>query len=758
MLSSTFTIRDEFPPVDYDRWRELVEADLKGASFEKKLVTHTYEGIDIRPIYAPQDFPGGDDPHGFPGTAPFVRGSSTLGTTITGIDLRQEHAHPDLETTNQAILADLAGGVTSLLLRLDPTACDGRDVDLANTTDPASQDGLLAYSVDNLDVALDDVHLEMIGVALESGAAFLPAAALLAALWQRRGIAPAQARGAFNADPLAVLAREGELPQSPEAALSLLGDLAQWTSQHCPHLTSVAIDTSPYHLAGATAAQDLAFGLATGVVYLRAMTDAGLDVDAAIGQILLRMSLGTHHFLAIAKLRAARRLWGQVVEACGGSESAAAPKIHARTSDRVLTRRDPYVNILRNSVSAFAACVAGAEVVTSVPFDQTVGLPDELSRRVARNTLHILQEEAHLHRVIDPAGGSWFLETVTDQLAERSLEYFSRGRATGRYVGRVAEWLGGSADRLRLQPAGQRHRPSERRDHRRQRISQHRRAALVAYTARPSAHCGRRRPTECGTLRKPSRPPLEFASAESKTAAARRGKLPRAPRLVSWPRVLAFTRRPCRSSRSKREVSRSLLKNSATRPTSGRPTQGRRPRVFLANMGPVAHHTARATYAKNFFEAGGFEVATNDGFQQDVAAAAAAFRESGASIGVICSSDKLYPVLVPKVAGELRAAGARSVVLAGNPGDMQAAWRDAGVDRFIYHEVRRACHVARNAARGRRADDMTTIPDFTKVPLNAANESPCEQAGLDRPGQRVAAGELVADPGKDFHRAALLRG
>ncbi len=207
MLSGSFTIRDEFPPVDYDRWRAFVEADLKGAPFDEKLVTHTYEGILVQPVYASKDFPGGSDPHGFPGIPPFVRGSRPLGAALTGIDLRQEHAHPDLETTNQAILADLAGGATSLLLRLDATACSGRDIDQGAVNSLVGQDGMLAYSVDDLDAALDDVRLDLIGVALDSGAAFLPAAALLAALWQRRGIAPTQARGAYNADPLAVLAR-----------------------------------------------------------------------------------------------------------------------------------------------------------------------------------------------------------------------------------------------------------------------------------------------------------------------------------------------------------------------------------------------------------------------------------------------------------------------------------------------------------------------------------------------------------------------
>jgi methylmalonyl-CoA mutase len=203
-----------------------------------------------------------------------------------------------------------------------------------------------------------------------------------------------------------------------------MADLAQWTAQNFGQVTSVAVDTSSYNHAGATAAQDLAFGLATGVEYLRAMTYIGLSIDAAARQMLFRISLGTHHFLAIGKLRAARRLWWHVIESCGGSESAGRMRIHARTAGRVLTRRDPYVNIVRNTAGVFAACIGGAEIITSVPFDHAVGLPNELSRRIARNTLLVLEEEGHLQRVADPAGGSWFLDTITEQLATAAWTIF----------------------------------------------------------------------------------------------------------------------------------------------------------------------------------------------------------------------------------------------------------------------------------------------------------------------------------------------
>ena len=225
----------------------LAEADLKGASFEQKLVTHTYEGFDIQPLYSRRDELGEENNPGVPGAAPFVRGATPLGAVSTGWDLRQEHAHPDLQVTNRAILEDLSGGATSLLMRLDLAACDGLDADDPSAAELAGREGLMAYTVDDFDAALDNVRLEMVGIALDAGAAFLPAASMLAALWKRRKIAADQARGAFNADPLAVLAREGRLPMPPAAALGQLANLAKWTSTNLPHVQAVGVNTGPYH-------------------------------------------------------------------------------------------------------------------------------------------------------------------------------------------------------------------------------------------------------------------------------------------------------------------------------------------------------------------------------------------------------------------------------------------------------------------------------------------------------------------------------
>jgi methylmalonyl-CoA mutase len=676
MLDPEFTLRDDFPPAGYDEWRALAVADLEGASFEQKLVTHTYEGIDVQPVYTRRDRPADPDPDGFPGLPPFVRGSEALGAVRTGWDLRPEHAHPDLALTNRAILDDLQGGATSLLLRLDAAARNGLDPDDPAATELAGRDGIMAYHADDLGAALANVHLDMIGVTLEAGAAFLPAAALLVALWRRQGVAPAAARGAFNADPLAVLVRDGQLPVPPAAALALMADLAAWTAKTYPHATAVRVGTAPYHHAGATAAQDTAFGIATAVEYLRAMTAAGLDVDGAARQILFSISLGTHHFLAVAKLRAARRLWSRVVEACGGSPGAGAMRVHARVSKRVLTLRDPYVNLLRNTVACFAAGVGGAEAITSVPFDAAAGLPDAQGRRIARNTVLVLQEEAHLHRVIDPPGGSWYLDWLTDQVADRAWGIFQEVERRGGMLRAIeAGWVAQQIESAFAPRA----KNLARRKEGITGVSEFPNVG-EAPVVRPAPDRITLRAAAVGRLTGARRSSVSIdgpnvaALVDAAEKGASIGQLARALGFHAEPTLIPpLTPHPfAEPFEELRAASDSFLA-----------ARGRRPRVFLANMGSAAHHTARATYAKNFFEAGGFEIIGNNGFR-DADAAAKAFAESGATVAVICSSDKLYPEVVPLLAPKLKAAGARTVVLAGNPGANEAAWRGADVGRFIF--------------------------------------------------------------------------
>jgi methylmalonyl-CoA mutase len=348
----------------------------------------------------------------------------------------------------------------------------------------------------------------------------------------------------------------------------------------------------------------------------------------------------------------------------------------------VLTQRDPYVNLLRNTVAVFAAGLGGAEAITSVPFDAAAGLPDDFSRRIARNTALVLQEEGHLHRVIDPPGGSWYLDWLTDQVADKGWELFQQIERQGGMLAAIQSgWVARQIDSAFAPRA---------------RDIARRKEGITGVSEFPDIG---ERPL---TRPRPDTDALREAAAD-RVGASRRTSAALSTLALAAPARMTVAVEAAADGASIGQLARAL--GFHAEPTTIAPlaphlfaepfealrdasdawqaAHGRRPRVFLANLGSVAHHTAPATYAKNFFEAGGFEVIGNDGFK-DADSAAQAFRQSGATVAVICSSDKLYPELVPAAALKLKAAGARSVALAGNPGTNDAAWRAAGVDRFIF--------------------------------------------------------------------------
>ena len=259
--------------------------------------------------------------------------------------------------------------------------------------------------------------------------------------------------GNFGCDPLADMAAGG-LHGSSRQALRQLAELAAWTREQTPSMRCALVSTSLYHDAGATAVQQLAFALATGVCYLRQMTGSGLPVDAAASRLELSFSVGRDVFLEIAKLRAARLLWSKVIGACGGGEAARQAKIHARTSWLEASRLAPRTNLLRTGAQTFAAAVGGADSIRTAPWDEALGWPDEHARRLAVNIQHMLSEEAHLDRVIDAGGGSWYLESLTDRLARDAWEQFRQLEGHGgmeRCIasGRIARMMGDASRDLR---------------------------------------------------------------------------------------------------------------------------------------------------------------------------------------------------------------------------------------------------------------------------------------------------------------------
>jgi methylmalonyl-CoA mutase len=390
-------LASEFRPATRQQWQRLVARVLGSSSDapELELATVTADGIEILPLYVADD--ARPDP-GFPGQAPFVRGRTATGQR-TGWDVRQRHAHPDPAVAREHVMEDLEGGVSSLWLGL----------------------GEGQIPVGALPDVLAEVYLDLVAVVLDAGARFSEAAEVFLGVAARRGVPAPALTGCLGADPLGVLARTG---WDAAGGLSAAAGLALRCSGELPGMRAIVVDGLPFHEAGGTDAQELGCALAAGTEYLRAMHAAGLSGAAAAGQLEFRYAATADQFATIAKLRAGRRAWTRVIQECGIPAGAAGQRQHAVTSWPMLTRRDPWNNILRGTLACFAAGVGGADAVTVTPFDAAIGQPDRLARRVARNTHALLAEESHVARVIDAAGGSWYVEDLTEQLAARAWTCF----------------------------------------------------------------------------------------------------------------------------------------------------------------------------------------------------------------------------------------------------------------------------------------------------------------------------------------------
>ncbi|MFJ9038653.1 methylmalonyl-CoA mutase family protein [Streptomyces sp. NPDC102406] len=520
----------EFSGATHEQWQHLVAGVLRrsgkevsAAEAEDALSTTLEDGLRARPLYTARD---DAPPTGLPGFAPFVRGGRAAGNTGGGWDVRQRHTVADPAT----VLADLENGVTSLWL----TVGDGT-----------------ALPVTALGDALDGVHLDLAPVVLDAGAETEAAARHLLRLHEDRGLAPDAARGNLGADPLGHEARTGSTCDTAPVV-----ELARLCARRYPGLRALTVDALPYHEAGGSAAQELGCSLATGVAYLRELTGAGLDVEQALAQLEFRYATTADQFLTVAKFRAARRLWARVAQACGAPRSGAQLQ-HAVTSPVMMTRRDPWVNMLRTTVATLAAGVGGADSVTVLPFDHALGLPDAFARRIARNTSSILIEESHLARVIDPAGGSWYVERLTDELAHAGWEFFQEIERTG---GQAAALRSGMVrDRL--------------------------------------AETWSARSRKLATRREPVTGVSEFPHLEEKP-------VPREPVPETSSGGLPRVRRD--------EAFEALRARSDAHLAA----TGARPRVYLAALGPAAAHTARLTFAANLFRAGGVEPVTAGTFEE----------------------------------------------------------------------------------------------------------------------------------------------
>ena len=546
-------------------------ADDPDALVWDKLTRTTLDGVAVAPLGTPSSLDG-LPPVGLPGQAPYTRGAAVT-RPQEGWDVRAHLGDPDAKQAHADALLDLENGVTSLWLTI-------------------GQGGI---AVADLPAVLDGVLLDIAPVAVDSPDDPVGAAEAFCALLDERGVTAAPGTS-LGVDPWSARYVAGAAPRGD--ALPHLVELAR--ERGC-RITIDAVGINDGH---GHDAHELGWSLAAGAAFLRRATELGLEVGEAAGLLEFRYAVTDEQLLSIAKLRAARRLWARVLELSGAPDAEGQVQ-HAVTSRAMLSTYDPWVNMLRGTVAAFAAGVGGAQAVTVTPFDSPLGVPDALGRRNARNTSALLVHEAHVARVTDPAGGSYAIERLTDDLAASGWAQLQGIEADGGLDASVAREGGGIWDRIRDEAMKPRLR-------------------------------------QVATRRRPLTGLSEFPNLHEEL-----------PERRPWPE-----RSPYRQVDRHGLAFEQLRDEPATTP------------VFLATLGSVAQHTARATFASNLLAAGGVDTVAA-GATSSVEELVKAYRATDPQSPVVClaGSDASYAEIGAEAAAELREAGATYVVLAGKPGD-----------------------------------------------------------------------------------------
>ncbi len=590
------------------RWRKAVDAELQGVPFEKKLVAKTAEGIAVQPLYFSSHAAGVTHLGAGPGEGGFGRGPTVAAAAGRVWAFCQEYSLSDPAAFNAALTDGLAGGLTAVCLN-------------------AGEGGVKVDTPAALQTALRGVVIDALPVYIDAGENAEAVAKLYLALAKTTGVPAQKLSGAITADPLAGCALErtsvAEVP-------GLLDALARWTTSansDARGLATIGVSGTHWLEAGGSSAQELAFTLAAGVEYLRTLQERGVAAGGAAKRMRFGFAVGGQFFTEVAKFRAFRLLWARVLKAFELDAASVWPSVHARTATWDKSRLDAHVNLLRATTEALSAVLGGVDSLSVGAFDELSGGPTEVSLRVARNVNTLLAEEFRLTSPADPAGGSWYVEKLTDELARKAWALFQDVEKQGGYLraleaGVLAKAIAASA--------------AEKAD-----AVSKRRLGLVGVNLFPNLK-------------------EKIAAVVEKSGAAKASG--------------AFA--PVRASEG---FERLRLASEAFLAKTGA-----RPKVFLAKMGPVKQHKPRADFSAGFFATGGFEAVGKLSFDAAENAAMAAV-ESGAPVAVLCSTDDTYGGIAPAFVKAAKAVNpALVVILAGYPTELIEPLKAAGFDDFIH--------------------------------------------------------------------------
>ncbi len=654
LKTTDLNLRDEFPPVSDEAWRAAVDADLKGADFDKKLLWRTYEDIAVQPYYRASALRDRHYLESAPGQAPWHRGRSASGNSWT---ILQEILNPDAAEANRAARQAIEDGADGVCFTSEATSAGARGVNV--------------QTLAQMRTLIRDLPLYSTGLHIRAGANALPILAnLLAAL--RAGKAdPRDVRGSVDYDPLCVLATQGEIAGSREEMFFEVANVLESVIEEMPRFRPLSIQATPLLEAGGSAVQEVAFTLAAIVEYLSGLQARGLAPSRVLPHMQVDFAIGSTYFMEIAKLRAARMLISRVLEAFL-AEGEAVPHvcILARTADFNKSLYDPHTNLLRSTTEAMSAAIGGADSILVAPFDKTFRAPDDDSLRLSRNIQLVLKHEAYLDKVADPAAGSYLFETLTDSLASSAWALFQRVEDMGGFLSAASnEFLKGELDRVasaRKQAVASRKQVllgvNQYPNIREKALPSLDRSSLV------SEYLHHERPFKLAqdSILHSIASAYEAGSVLNDAITA----LSQRDQLIAHPIKIARAAEPFEHIR--------LLTEAAGRKTGSVPT------VFLFKMGNVAMRQARAAFVTNFFGCAGFDIRDNLGFASvDEAVAAATAAKS--DIAVLCSSDDEYVELAREACPKLRAAIPHvKIVVAGFPMESLDALKELGVDDFVH--------------------------------------------------------------------------
>lgn len=629
----SFTGPDSFYSVDEKAWWESVDLALKGRS-RQTLFGSTEDGLEISPIYSRRsDVPARE-----------------LRTGAQNWTLMQRVEISDPLAANAQIIEDLEGGA------------DGIDLVFAGA---GSSDGhgIQASDLADFEALFDGVLLDLVKIRVNAGAGTPEAVALLLAFLDHKGIALADVEIASGFDPFAWLASRAPEPFELQSALRQTTDLLLATEKSGVSLSALNADGQAWHNAGATPAQELGLVLASATAQLRMLEGTGLKPETWSGLVSLALVADADQFGTIAKARAMRALWACVLEGAGLTQSQT--KLHMSSSFRMLTARDPWVNLLRNTVAVFSAGIGGADSVCALPHTLAVGLPDQLARRLARNTQAILLEESNLARVKDPAAGSGALEDRTEKLCGAAWSFFQTIEAAGGLAnaldqGLVQKQIAASRDELQRSVA--------RRKRSITGVSEFPNLSETPVSVMAEAQRARQTKTDAPRSSLPEPGTGEWTAAAKEVA-------------LKGYALSAIVTRPASVST---EIGTARISEPFEQlRTAAEQMKEKPPLVFLATLGSLAQFSARATWIANAFAAGGINTVAATVYPT-FDALLEAFQESGATVACLVSSDGVYETDAAVAAAKLKAAGVHYLYLAGKPGERETDLKDNGVDAFVY--------------------------------------------------------------------------